>query len=56
MATKHRDEDLPKGLKAVKEGANATKLKFLDSIKTTADIEIPQDPLMRVIGQDEALK
>lgn len=31
------------------------KFKFLDNIETTADIEIPHDPLMRVIGQDEAV-
>ncbi len=55
MGIKRGAEALPQGLKAVKERADATKLKYLESITTTEDVEIPQDPLMRVIGQDEAV-
>ncbi|HXZ24376.1 MAG TPA: ATP-binding protein [Methanomassiliicoccales archaeon] len=32
------------------------KLPDLSKVSTTADIEIPQDPLERVIGQDEAVE
>ncbi len=42
-------------MKATKESPKETKLVSLDNFKTTAEIEIPQDPLKRVIGQDEAV-
>jgi len=35
--------------------AQGAKLPDLKAISTTSDIEIPQDPLMRVIGQEEAV-
>ncbi|UCE74060.1 MAG: AAA family ATPase [Methanomassiliicoccales archaeon] len=41
--------------KAAKGEKEEFKITFIDSIKTTADIHIPQDPLQRVIGQDEAV-
>ena len=31
------------------------KIQNLDNIETTEDIDIPHDPLLRVIGQDEAV-
>ncbi len=37
------------------DNVKGAKIKHHDEISTTADIEIPQDPLQRVIGQDEAV-
>ena len=37
------------------EGPKEGKIQNLDNIETTEDIEIPHDPLLRVIGQDEAV-
>lgn len=42
--------------KASKEKPEEAKITYIDTITTTADIQIPQDPLQRVIGQDEAVK
>ncbi|UCE39192.1 MAG: AAA family ATPase [Thermoplasmata archaeon] len=41
--------------KTAKKSTDESKVLYLDSISTTADIQIPQDPLQRVIGQDEAV-
>ena len=32
------------------------KKEFLGDIETTADIQIPQDPMERVIGHDDIIK
>jgi ATP-dependent Lon protease len=37
-------------------GNRKKKSFFLDDIQTTAEIEIPKDPLARVIGQEEAVE
>ena len=37
------------------ERADGTKLPDLSNIASTAEIEIPKDPLLRVIGQEEAV-
>jgi ATP-dependent Lon protease len=42
--------------KAAKEKREEAKIPYVDTLRTTADIQIPQDPLKRVIGQDEAVK
>ncbi|UCG69888.1 MAG: ATP-binding protein [Thermoplasmata archaeon] len=42
--------------KSEKEKTEEEELPHLDEISTTADIHIPQDPLKRVVGQDEAVK
>ncbi|MEE9150767.1 MAG: ATP-binding protein [Thermoplasmata archaeon] len=42
--------------KASKEKPEEAKITYIDTITTTADIQIPQDPLQRVIGQHEAVK
>ncbi len=42
--------------KATKQEPKEAKIPSVDSITTTADIQIPQDPLQRVIGQDEAVR
>jgi ATP-dependent Lon protease len=42
--------------KAVKKEKEEPEIHFLESISSTADIQIPQDPLQRIIGQDEAVK
>lgn len=36
-------------------GTESVKLKHIDEIVDTSEIEIPRDPLLRVIGQDEAI-
>ena len=42
--------------KVKKEKTKETTIFLFESINSTADIQIPQDPLKRVIGQEEAVK